>query len=239
MHKLLVLHRQSMVTAFSARGTVFDMRRHSVIHRFALAALATLSMAWAATPCRADLIPPRAAEALTRYQDNPKAFDQADAYCAKKKPGAACSIPGNAFEGGGAGRCERHIEPGSDTIDLQCQRSERITIDRRLPAGDFLANAYACAQSPRDPGHNCSEAPLVPDRFCSGRSAGQACSVELTRDGRNETYAGVCTRGEQVESFYYQGRRTARRPILSCEPVNKAPERVYTPASSWERLGQW
>lgn len=212
-------------------------------HRSALTAL-YCAMLLSAGPASADLISPEAARAQQRYEKNPKAFDQADQYCVKKTPDAACTIPGSAFEGGGIGRCERTISKDSKYISLDCTRSEHITIDRNIPDGPFRVDSDLCANPNREerdtnPSHICTEPPVVSDRFCAGAQAGHACVVELTRNGKKESHTGVCQQGTEPQRFYLWGHRQANRPILTCEPVNKIPKRVYTPVSQWKKLRQW
>ena len=95
-------------------------QKPSVLAALCLALLVPGGAAWA------DLLSPEVQSAWKRYEQNPKAFDQADQYCVAKKPGAACVIPGSAFEGGGAGICERAVSQGSQYISLNCNRGERI-----------------------------------------------------------------------------------------------------------------
>lgn len=187
----------------------------------------------------ADLVPPEVAQAWQRYEKNPKAFDRTDQYCGNKKPGAACTIPGTVFEGGGGGTCERSVTQGSVYISLECKRSERIEIDRQIPDGPFRVDAELCSGTEHNPVYICTEPPVVADRFCANAQAGQACMAELRRNGKPESHAGVCQLGRETTNFYRWGRRQGHRPILSCEPVKQAPERIYTAVSQWQKLLQW
>lgn len=102
--------------------------------------------------------------------------------CQAKKPGSACLVPGNAFEGGGPGICKRWV-PDKWTIVLSCDQSEFIKIDRKLPAVDLDVPPYGS---------------LAVDQFCQGKKLGSACTVVLTNQGKAETHNGVCRQG-----FYY------------------------------------
>ena len=207
--------------------------KRSVLTALGFALLFASGTTWA------DLVSPQVQSAWKRYEQNPKAFDQADQYCVAKKPGAACVIPGSAFEGGGAGICERAVSQGSQYISLNCNRGERIQIDRQIPDGPFRVDSSLCPDAERNPAHTCSEPALLSDRFCAGGKAGQACMAELSIDGKTSSHAGVCRISVETTRFYFRGRHEGQRPVLACEPASRAPERVYTPVGAWEKFLQW
>ncbi|MES3025973.1 MAG: hypothetical protein V4857_30700 [Pseudomonadota bacterium] len=195
--------------------------------------------------CRADLISPQVQAAQERLRANPNTFDRFDTYCAGKRPGALCTIAGNTFAGGGKGVCTNAINESKSSIDLSCVRSERVEIDRKLPAGGFVHDADLCARQATiiatEDGQenrrwNCTpEHPAPADRFCRGKAVGSACTAELSREGSMEKHAGVCTAATETENFYYQGRRLAKREVIKCEPGQPA-KHIYAPASWRQKL---
>lgn len=210
-------------------------RRWAVLLSVLVAVSGTLPRA------QADLLPPGAQQAQQRLRDNPKAFDRADTFCAGRKVGAVCTIPGDVLAGGGAGICRNALDATGTQIDLSCERSAKVVIDRQLPAGGFAVAPELCASEEgasvvRGLGYACKPAaePLR-DRFCAGRAAGAACSVTLTVDGKPAQATGVCTPlTERSASFYFRGRHTATRSVLRCESA-KPVERRYTPATWWQK----
>ncbi|MDX9988135.1 hypothetical protein [Thiothrix unzii] len=163
----------------------------------------------------ADLVIPEVAEAQKRFQDNPDIFDQTDQYCTDKTLDAVCTLPGTVFEGGGKGQCKREL---TDTkISLQCQRTESVEIDRKIPDTFSIDPPF----------------PNVTDRFCAKKKAQDTCSVTLSHNGKQETYDGVCEELRDEQGYRF---RPQVRLLLSCQPVKKAPERVYTPVSTVRKL---
>jgi hypothetical protein len=85
-------------------------------------------------------------EAQQRFSQNPTAVDVTDTWCEKHEIGAACTIPGNAFEGGGSGVCIRGITDDDHySIILTCVRSPEPVIDRGVPEGEWQVDPYRCA----------------------------------------------------------------------------------------------
>jgi hypothetical protein len=163
----------------------------------------------------ADLVIPEVAEAEKRFQDNPTIFDQTDQYCTDKAIDAACALPGNVFEGGGSGTCQRSLT--GLKISLGCQRTESVEIDRQIPDKFSVDPPF----------------PQVTDRFCAKSKEGASCTVELKHNGKVESYEGICQRNEDSQGYRF---RPMVRSVLSCEPAKKTPERVYTPVSSVRKL---
>lgn len=194
----------------------------------------------------ADVLPPQAAEAARRLRENPQSFDRVDNFCQGRKPGAACTIDGSHFAGGGEGRCESAINRSSNTIDLSCQRTANVFIDDGLPDGGFVADSSLCS-SPEDVQAaargqrpwNCTPLPATPaDRFCRGKPKGAACTVTLSYDGRVEQHPGVCNAVTERQGFYYMGRRTMTREVIRCEPPQAPAARTWTDATWWQKLTQ-
>ncbi|MFN5010792.1 MAG: hypothetical protein ACK5F5_06170 [Gammaproteobacteria bacterium] len=193
---------------------------------------------------RADVIPPGVREAEQRLRDNPKAFDRVDQFCAQRKVGAACTLPGDALAGGGAGVCRNALDETRTRIDLSCVRRATVTIDRGLPAGGFVLPAHVCADPEgaavaRERGYGCTPAAQpLPDRFCAGRSVGAACEAALSVDGKPVRNAGVCARvTESAPRFYFRGWQVARRDALQC--VSATPVvRDHKPVSWWQKVRQ-
>ena len=163
----------------------------------------------------ADVIVPEVANAQKRFADNPTLFDQTDQYCTDKKIGASCQISGNVFEGGDAGTCQRSLV--NLKIALQCQRTEKVIIDRKLPNVFSLRPPF----------------PKVFDQFCAKLKAGETCKVNLIHNGKPEQYTGICK--QHRESSGYRLRPQVRE-VLSCEAKNPTPARVYKPVSTLKKL---
>lgn len=204
-----------------------------------LIVLVSMYLFAAATVMKADLVSPEVADAWKRYEENSKAFDRADQYCVGKKPRASCVIPGSTFEGGGPGKCKRSVSQGSEYISLECERSEVIQIDRQVPNSSFRMDDSLCSNPELHLPYVCTEPAVVTDRFCANHQVRQSCTVELTRAGKKETAAGICSLGVDVVNFYQYGRQKAYRPILTCEPLHPVPEQVFKPVSQWRKFLQW
>lgn len=199
------------------------------------------------TPVFADLAPPQAVGLAERFANNPGAFDRYDAWCEGHGVDEACDIPGNAFEGGGHGRCERKIHLREYQIDLLCIPKVQARIERAMPQGAWRTDAFLCdlaakegtiANELRKLDWVCSEPPVVVDRFCMGSEAGQRCTAEVFLDGSGVRFDGVCNRHTESKDSYLYGRRTLTRPVLSCEPERPAPPAALTPVSVWRKLFQ-
>ncbi|ENO89516.1 hypothetical protein [Thauera linaloolentis] len=186
----------------------------------------------------ADLLPPPAEAAIKRLERNRNAFDRSDQFCAGKFRGDACAILGSRLAGGGEGVCDNEINRATFTIDLYCKRTGLALIERSLPKDGFVAEAALCADAEASRPWNCAPLPETPaDRFCQGKSIGQACTVAMSYDGRPEQHEGICREETQREGFYYQGRRVATRQAILCM-APEAVERRYRNASWLEKLRQ-
>lgn len=170
----------------------------------------------------ADLINPAQVQAEQRFKDNPQLVDQTDQYCHQRKINAACALPGNVFEGGGAGQCQRELL--GLKITLQCQRTASVVIERNIPP-------FAGFDAPPPPADT-----VVTDRFCQGKASGAVCEVALLHNSKPEIYAGVCQL--QAESVLFYGRlyRPTGRSLLTCEPAQAEPPRQYSPVSLLDKL---
>lgn len=197
----------------------------------------------------ADVTPPHIRDAWTRLRDNPKTYDQADQFCRGKRLDEACELPGNPLQGGGAGVCRSPVNTRGE-IERACTRTTRVEIDRDVPPDGFVAsptlcqpyNDWAQRNNPSEPPpalpYNCQPPaqPLV-DRFCKGKSAGDACAVEMRVDGKPGQYPGVCANEWQSQRFYYMGSREALRQVMTCGSP-PAFERQFSPASWLDKLWQ-
>jgi len=172
----------------------------------------------------ADVLPLHAIETEQRLRENPQAFDRADQFCTGRSVGDACQMPGTALAGGGAGVCRNGIDVSRTRIDLRCERTAKVSLERGLPAEGFVLPAYFC-ENPDD-------------RFCQGRGIGAACTALLTVDGTPVRDAGVCTRiTESAPRFYFRGWHIAQREVVNCvspEPI----ERRYKDVSWWQKVRQ-
>lgn len=207
---------------------------------------ATLAVALlvASPAALADVLPPEAAEAAQRLRDNPKAFDRVDQFCAKRTVGAACTIPGDALAGGGAGVCRNALDASRRQIDLRCERSATVTIDRGLPAGGYTLPSHVCAgpegaEIARREGHGCTPpARPLQDRFCAGRAVGAACEAMLVVDGEAVRNKGVCARvTESAPRFYFRGWQVAQRELVQCVSA-KPVTHDLKPVSWWQKVRQ-
>lgn len=165
-----------------------------------ITAMATVSV-------HADILPRGAMEARERFARHKNVFDRTDQFCRDKVIGAACEIPGTAFEGGGKGLCQRDLPDRASEIDLRCTLKAPIEIDRRVPDGPFRKDARRCDGSPEVPGEDegftCNDPPPVSDRFCAGRKENDPCSARFKVAGKEQSESGRC--GMTVEEYrYYQ-----------------------------------
>ena len=188
----------------------------------------------------ADVIPFEVEEAEKRFDTNPKAYERVDQYCINKKINETCSVPGNLFEGGGVGKCERELKSERDYISLTCTLQNSVTIHRQIPDGEFRYDDSICRSLLKV--YSCKEPPIVTDQFCRLKKVDETCTIELTSDGYvPEKFQGVCKINIQ-EKHYWEHRReyrTATRRILTCDPAQPTPQRVYTEVNTLEKLKQW
>lgn len=207
-------------------------------------AVCTLLLAAATGSALADVLPLEAMHAEQRFREHPRAYDRADQWCAGKRLGAACALPGSAFAGGGAGTCERRIAHPGYTIDLVCHRDEEPHVDHALPDGPWQGDAQLCAhpdnseyqQALRNENAICTPPAPVSDRFCRDKAVGDACTVELTLAGARRQEQGVCGATVATQRYYFQGHREVTRPIVLCTPATPLPAPQYTPVGFWRKL---
>jgi hypothetical protein len=200
----------------------------------------------ASTVVHADLLPPEAREAVERHIKNPKAYDQVDQYCSNKSVGQRCNIDGSVLSGGGGGECRIGLNPDMKHIDLSCRRDDVVVIDRKLGNQPFLADQNLCLKFDL-PGvkenldHEnltCLDGNLMPiDQFCTDKKIGADCVVSLTRNGVPETAPGVCGIEIEKKGFYYMGKRTAQRKVISCQAKERRTLE-YKPVPWWQKLLQ-
>jgi hypothetical protein len=190
----------------------------------------------------ADVLPPQAAGASERFRNNPRAFDRYDTWCEGRSVQEACSIPGNAFEGGGAGVCKRSLHRTEFKIDLRCERTEQISMERGLPEGPWQVDEQMCKASSaaqlQSSGWVCERPPRLVDRFCTGQQAQSACKATLVIQGVSQSFEGVCQDGIQTNQIYFQGRRLITRPTLTCEPKTPTPAAPLKDVSALQKLWQ-
>lgn len=184
----------------------------------------------------ADVISPEE-EALQDRLRRSEAVDRVDQYCADKRPGDACVLPGNAFEGGGPGKCRREANPSLRRIELSCRLVQSLQVDRGLPASaEFVASPEFCRMRDDEQvasllarSHITCDAPatLPADRFCRDHKAGDACRVEAVVAGKAEVFAGRCSVTAENTRFYQYGPNSAQREYLACQPEKPAPAHRY------------
>lgn len=203
--------------------------------------LAVLGLFNFVTPLYADVLPPEAVELRVRFMKTAE-FDEADQFCQGKSPEAACEMPGDAFEGGGRGSCQRHLYAERQKIALQCDLSTPLDLDRGVtPPLDDRWMICILDKENQDPAFKADCAALLAakpvDRFCSGKSAGADCTVEATSGSGSARFSGTCEQIEETASGYRYGRREVSRTILSCEPAKKVSHE-FSPVGFWDRLWQ-
>ena len=192
----------------------------------------------------ADVLPLQAIETEQRLRENPEAFDRADQFCTGRSVGDACRMPGTALAGGGAGICRNGIDSSRTRIDLRCERTAKVSLERGLPTEGFVLPAYFCenpegAAIARSRGFSCTPAAPPPhDRFCQGHGIGAACTALLTVDGKPVRDAGICARiTESAPRFYFRGWQIAQREVVNC--VSREPiEHRYKDVGWWQKVRQ-
>ncbi|MFZ2890964.1 hypothetical protein [Sulfuricurvum sp.] len=197
------------------------------------------------SPLWGDVLSYNTMVAQERLQSNPTIFDRSDQFCLGKKPQESCVITATHFSGGGEGVCiNGQSADKSEKIDLICQRSENIYIERGLPKGGFVADSRVCSKGkniskhPQERNKNCKPIlPPPPDRFCRAKKSGDSCTVEFTYHDKNEKETGVCREMFEEEHYYLYGHRSDTRIVLRCEPI-KSVERIFTPISVIQKLTQ-
>lgn len=194
-----------------------------------------------ASVARADLLPPGASEARQRYEKFQDVYDRSDQFCRNKEVGASCTIPGTAFEGGGAGVCSRDLADRATQIDLRCKLSAPARIERRVPDGPFFRGSCTPDEekAAKNAGLTCKDPEPVADRFCAGRKVGDTCNAEFTVDGKQQSEAGRCGVTTEEYSYYQYGRRTATRRVVLCQPLQAAPAAVFEKAPLVDKFKPW
>lgn len=195
----------------------------------------------------ADVLPPGSRELAERYSKNPGAFDRTDEWCEGHGVGDPCVMPGNAFEGGGPGQCDRLVHRQDIQIDLRCVLKPQPVIERAIPDGPWqVIGGRLCennilnqemADELKKNGWVCEEPPVVADKFCKGITAGQPCVAEVRLGTRGETAKGICVQRIQTAGRGYGGR-SLKRPVMTCEPEQPLPAATLKPVSAWRKLFQ-
>jgi len=217
-------------------------RPAAAVSSLAMVLAAALASAALMPAAHADIVPPAVQEATQRLRDDPKTFDRVDQFCAKRSIGAACTLPGDALAGGGAGVCRNGLDATRTQIDLRCERKATVAIDRGLPTGGFTLPANFCevpegAAVARERGFGCKPPTGPPhDRFCAGRTVGAACEAALTVDGKPVRNAGVCARvTESAPRFYFRGWQVAKRDVVQCVSAQPVVH-DFKPATWWQKV---
>lgn len=188
-------------------------------------------------PAHADLLPPGDFLLRERMKAELGFYDEADQFCRAKAVGAPCSLPGHAFDGGGDGRCERRLEARGHHAQLICTLKPAYTIDRQLPKSPYQFSPTACWAWTHDKAFRermaylnarCEPAPVAADRFCKGKQANEACTAEITFQGRQEQRPGRCEL--DMERFDIAPPRVMVRPRLLCQSATPV-QREVGPAS--------
>lgn len=187
---------------------------------------ATLVPAWA------DLVPPGAMEARERFAKHKDLFDRTDQFCRKKAIGAACEIPGTAFEGGGKGVCQRDLPDRASEIDLRCTLTNPPVIDRSVPNGPYRKDSQRCDGTPENPGEDegfsCIDPPPVSDRFCAGHKPNDSCTAVFTVAAKEQREVGRCGMTIEEYKYYQYGYRRATRRVSKCLPKLPAPVSTFS-----------
>jgi hypothetical protein len=159
----------------------------------------------------ADVLPPQAIETEHRLRENPQAFDRADQFCTGRSVGDACQMPGTALAGGGAGVCRNGIDSSRTRIDLRCERTAKVSLERGLPAEGFVLPAYFCenpegaaiARSRGSPPTIVSVrvAGSVPPAPPCSRSMARRCGMQaFARASRNPRRASISAVGTSLNA---------------------------------------
>ncbi|MBK8070544.1 MAG: hypothetical protein IPK34_00375 [Ramlibacter sp.] len=189
----------------------------------------------AAMPALADLIPPGQMQAQLRF--NSGAWDREDQFCAGKREKDTCQIPGNPFEGGGAGRCVREIPRGASQIDMVCRLDAPARVRRDIPEGGFvpdstdLRHGRARGQGGLPPDTTCTPpaAPLA-DRFAPRcAKATPARPKPRWATPRPPHLPGAaCGSSTRAATTAWAGASPPAR-CCSATPASPAPARVFGP----------
>lgn len=190
----------------------------------------------------ADAISPDLWDIYHRAKLDPKTYERADQFCAGKRIGDACEMPGNRFDGGGKGDCAQEVNPDEKTIDAYCKQAVKAHVVRELPPGgygvapaicDMAKNHAGFAEDLRSANATCEIPPPISDRFCSGKALGALCVVEIF--GGQETYSGRCRMGDDrrwIRAPAGSGKKYVPifRPAILCQSENPV-ERTFVKSS--------
>ena len=179
------------------------------------------SLAWA------DTLPNSVIQARERMEQDPGHYDRADQFCAEKKVGSSCVIPGNPFEGGGNGTCRTSPNRDSGAIESRCALNYRPEVLGSLPDGGYRAPETICengeikepfARAFSSENLSCLATPVVSDKYCSGKAVGSPCSVDVRSESAESKYPGLCAESEDSRRLYYHGYMRVTRTVLTCRP---------------------
>lgn len=187
----------------------------------------------------ADVIPFGVTDAQERFAKHKDVHDRVDQFCQGKAIGAACAIPGTAFEGGGKGVCQRDLPEKATQIDLRCTLATPVAIERRIPKGAFRSDPSDCkgtAKLSPDQPLDCIDPPPVSDRFCAGHKENDSCTAALQVAAKEHSEAGRCAMTVEKTSYYHYGNRVGTRRVLQCMPQHPAPAAEFKSVSLKEKL---
>lgn len=196
--------------------------------------------AWSDVP---PLPPQGVLEAQSRMNEHPEVFDKVDTFCDGKKVGAACSMPGNHFSGGGQGKCSRAVNQTDFLIELTCVRDGTLSIDRKEPESGYVDSPDICpdnANVSKSDNQKPACVPRVPnlaDRFCLKLHVKDVCAVEFEFLGVVETAQGICQTVTEHSSYYHYGRHYTERDVLQCQPLAPVVH-TYRRVSAFEKFFQ-
>lgn len=172
----------------------------------------------------ADLLPTGDFLMRERMRTEPGFYDQADQFCRGEVPGAACRMPGEAFDGGGEGRCERRMDALGRHVQLTCEVKPEFVIDRQLPKSPYQFSPTACWAWTHDPAFRermaylnarCELVPIAMDRFCLDKRPKDACTAEVVVQGKLQQVTGKCALDTEV--FDFDPPRVMARSVLLCQ----------------------
>lgn len=186
----------------------------------------------------ADTLPYSVFQARERMEQEPEYYERADQFCAEKRVGSPCVIPGNPFEGGGNGTC-RTSPSSSGAIESRCTLTYRPTVLDSLPDGSYRAPELMCEngklkktyESTNSDGIiSCNTVNITSDKYCNGKSANDSCVANVNYGTSTAAYQGICREKEDIRRIYSYGYITLKRTILTCSPEN--PVIINTQESS-------
>lgn len=179
------------------------------------------SFAWA------DTLPSSVLQARERMEQEPEYYDHADQFCAEKRVGSPCVIPGNPFEGGGLGICRTWASRDGGAIESRCTLTYRSGVLGTLPDSTYQAPESMCengeakqsyAQLFRHENATCGVPTVISDKYCGGKHVGDDCIADVRSGASVSSYPGICLEKQDLRGRYYYGRVTLRRTVLTCSP---------------------